>query len=90
MIWKVPAFFSDLSLNQSAQASSKSFPDICYIVPLRTEVVIVGRRILTPINLVLILSYHLCHLSESKGIELKAFSLNINYNTMSSVVVVYS
>jgi hypothetical protein len=33
---------------------------------------------------------HLRYLSEGKGIELKAFSLNINYNTMSSVVVVYS
>jgi hypothetical protein len=26
---------------------------------------------------------------ESKGIELKSFSLNINYNTVSSVVVMY-
>ena len=29
-------------------------------------------------------------LTESKGIELKSFSFNINYNRMSSVVVMYS
>jgi fermentation-respiration switch protein FrsA (DUF1100 family) len=37
-----------------------------------------------------ILSYRLWHLTESKGIELKPFSFNFDYNTMSSVVVMYS
>jgi hypothetical protein len=30
------------------------------------------------------------HLPESKGIELKSFSININYDIVSSVVVMYS
>lgn len=29
-------------------------------------------------------------LTESKGIELKSFALNINYNIMNSIVVMYS
>ena len=30
------------------------------------------------------------HLSESNGIELKSFSFNINYNRVSSIVVMYT
>jgi hypothetical protein len=46
-------------------------------------------RILT-IVIIYIHAGHPHELTESKGIELKSFSFNINYNIMSSVVVMYS